>query len=526
MRLWPSKKGPPTAMPIKFPVDIAEYACIQTFSDFTSHSVISRRMMVCAPSKVVKCGSPKVAQRPGFTVVIEVPVPGGANGVDGMRGVLSHGWLQHAVTWESTELCNASTACFRRKTSWVSARRASSSSGSSSGAGSSGAGVGVGAGVAVLAVPSSGVASGCRTGPSAVSATGVRCARLNSPDFVWMSTTPASRPALLCRGGAAAAAQEPPIVTVQRTARAFFWQSPGGVTPYFVALALLRLPHKPGITSVQFRLLLALGALPAMVVSLASIREMRQMKAAHTTVEAPPPAGGLQSALTDARHWKSLIGTAGTWALFDVAYYGTVIFTPMILSQVFGPKQTLTSLSIRSALVGAVGILGVSTGIFLLPRLGAKALSTIGLAISGVLFLALMVLFQFRSGWSGALFGLLCALVFVLQAAPNVATFVLPVLAFPPEVRSTFHGLSSASAKVGAMVGSFVFPVINDHGGVAAVMGTQAAICFAAALLSHCCLKSDVDHLALCHDDEENSNLSETASGSSSVSSLVDESPE
>ena len=54
--------------------------------------------------------------------------------------------------------------------------------------------------------------------------------------------------------------------------------------------------------------------------------------------------------------------------------------------------------------------------------------------------------------YHATLFNLLCLVYFVLYMGPNVATYVLPVLSFPADVLSTFHGLSSAAAKIGAMV--------------------------------------------------------------------------
>jgi len=101
-----------------------------------------------------------------------------------------------------------------------------------------------------------------------------------------------------------------------------------------------------------------------------------------------------------------------------------------------------------------------------------------------------MLVFEFRPAWHGTIFFVLCLLFFVLYSGPNVATFVLPVISYPSEVRSTFHGLSAAAAKIGAMAGSLLFPVIDDALGTTAVMATQALICAAGALLSHYCLRS------------------------------------
>merc|ERR1712032_711849 len=195
-------------------------------------------------------------------------------------------------------------------------------------------------------------------------------------------------------------------------------------------------------------------------------------------------------ALRDVKHWRKLIGTAGTWFLFDVAFYGTAIFTPNILENVFGAQQTLGGLAWRAAFMNSLGILGSATGLLALPRMGAKAMNTVGLACGGILFVICMLLFEFLPAWHGTIFFVLCLLFFVLNSGPNVATYILPVISYPDEVRSTFHGLSAAAAKIGAMAGSLLFPTIYNVAGNTGVMATQALICAAGALLSHFCLQN------------------------------------
>lgn len=277
---------------------------------------------------------------------------------------------------------------------------------------------------------------------------------------------------------------------VASAARAFFWQGPGSCAPYVLALLLLRLPRTAGVTSLQFRILLGAGALPALVVLVASLRE-----SAAPGGQAPASRherGKLREALRNTRYRKALVGTAGTWFLFDVAFYGTVIFSPSILAHVFGARQSLTSLAGHAVLMSAVGILGTLGGIVALAYLGAKGLNTIGLACAALLFLCFALVFTLQPERHNVLFVLLCLLFFVLYSGPNVATYVLPVVSFPQDVRSTFAGISAAAAKVGAIVGALVFPVVDEVYGVPTVMFMQALICFAGACLSHFCLEDSL----------------------------------
>jgi len=135
-------------------------------------------------------------------------------------------------------------------------------------------------------------------------------------------------------------------------------------------------------------------------------------------------------------------------------------------------------------------ILGTGTGIFILQRIGAKMLNTAGLFVSAGIFALFGGLMLLAPQQHWMLFILLCMLFFFL-GWPNVATFVLPVIAYPQNVRATFHGISAAAAKAGAVVGAVLFPIIDHYCGKTTVMVAQAGVCAAGALLSHLCLEKE-----------------------------------
>ncbi|KAM0066956.1 Low affinity inorganic phosphate transporter 3 [Helianthus debilis subsp. tardiflorus] len=61
---------------------------------------------------------------------------------------------------------------------------------------------------------------------------------------------------------------------------------------------------------------------------------------------------------------------------------------------------------------------------------------------------------------------------FFANFGPNATTFVVPAEIFPARLRSTCHGISAASGKLGAILGAFGFlylaqnkdPAKADHG--------------------------------------------------------------
>lgn len=73
-----------------------------------------------------------------------------------------------------------------------------------------------------------------------------------------------------------------------------------------------------------------------------------------------------------------------------------------------------------------------------------------------------------------------------------MATFVAPVDAFPAALRGTFHGLSAASGKAGAVLGAFLFPLVvrasGAQAGTATVIFLQVAVNAAGAALAWRCL--------------------------------------
>ncbi|CAE8646043.1 unnamed protein product [Polarella glacialis] len=195
-------------------------------------------------------------------------------------------------------------------------------------------------------------------------------------------------------------------------------------------------------------------------------------------------------ALRDPDHWWTLIGTAGTWFFFDVAFYGTVIFSPTILAHIFGPGASLMDICLKASFLGGLAIVGTLTGIRALSSVGPKALSVGGLTLAALIFSALLAVVHLLPDCKYLMFALLCSLYFVLYAFPNLATYVQPVVSFPPEVRSTFHGLSSAAAKLGAMAGALLFPIVDRHLGLSAVLAIQAVVCASGALVAYIFLES------------------------------------
>ena len=67
-----------------------------------------------------------------------------------------------------------------------------------------------------------------------------------------------------------------------------------------------------------------------------------------------------------------------------------------------------------------------------------------------------------------------------------MTTFVLPSEVFPVSVRTTGHGLAAGIGKLGAFVGVFLVPVLQDHiglRGLLVVAGASAVLGFSITTL-------------------------------------------
>jgi PHS family inorganic phosphate transporter-like MFS transporter len=81
---------------------------------------------------------------------------------------------------------------------------------------------------------------------------------------------------------------------------------------------------------------------------------------------------------------------------------------------------------------------------------------------------------------------MLCFLMFALNFGANVGTFILPAERAPAHLRATFHGVSAAAGKVGALVAVAIQqPITDSAGGLAAVCFEHVAVAVIGALVSH-----------------------------------------
>jgi MFS family permease len=282
----------------------------------------------------------------------------------------------------------------------------------------------------------------------------------------------------------------------------FSMQALGLIVGPLVALALL----ESGVShNVTWRLLLGLGALPAAGVLwlrtlmpesprfVAEVRGNAERAAAELeafsagvasaraasaggasgpgTAAGPTGApragahGRLLELLRDPRMIRLLLGTAGSWLLFDYAYYGNTLSLPTILKEVSPTASVTTQLIWSLAIFLVFALPGYVLAFSYMDRIGHRTLQFIGFGVMAGAFTILGVVPALTAHVAPflAIFGV--SYLFI-EFGPNMTTFVLPSELFPVRARTTGHGISAGVGKLGAFVGVFLVPRLETSIGL------------------------------------------------------------
>lgn len=265
----------------------------------------------------------------------------------------------------------------------------------------------------------------------------------------------------------------------------FSTQALGLIVGPLAALALLGSGAGDNLT---WRLLLGLGAIPAMAVvwlqrGLPESTRFTAARAAAPAARTSAPRTGLKELLTSRRFLTLLAGTAGCWFLLDYAYYGNTISTPQIVSLISPHASDSATIAIELAIFVVAALPGYILAITKMDRIGHRRLQLIGFVMMGVCFAVIGLV----PGMTTMVIPFLLAYgvsYFFSEFGPNVTTFVLPGEVFPASVRATGHGIAAGTGKLGAFIGVFLFPILQHSLGLRGTLLLTGGISVLGALLT------------------------------------------
>ncbi len=281
----------------------------------------------------------------------------------------------------------------------------------------------------------------------------------------------------------------------------FLAQAAGLVMGPMIALTLLA----AGVNhDLAWRIMLGLGALPAAAVIYIrrtlpeSPRWLARVKGDTETASRQLASFSLGTAIATApdkqikqplsRYLLTLLGTAGTWFLFDYAYYGNTISTPLIMTHIAPHADVIKSTAMSLIVFAVAAVPGYILSVLTIDKVGHKTLQMIGFFMMGLMFLligAFPILTESISVFL-ILYGLS---YFFAEYGPNTTTFVLPAELFPVNLRTTGHGISAGTAKVGAFIGAFIFPILLHKYGLHGTLMITFFFSLAGLLLTAFCIK-------------------------------------
>lgn len=191
------------------------------------------------------------------------------------------------------------------------------------------------------------------------------------------------------------------------------------------------------------------------------------------------------------KYWIIILGTAGSWFLFDMAFYGTSVNSGLILQQIgYGKvvgdiKATIFNIAVGNAiLAGIFAIPGYWIAVGLVDRVGRKALQWIGFTAMAVVY------FAFAINYVGIkndvlLFISLYGLSYLFgNIGPNSTTFILPTELFPTQLRTTGHGIAASFGKLGAGIFTFLEPILYVISGPSTVFALLSLFSVVAVILT------------------------------------------
>ncbi|HZE04035.1 MAG TPA: MFS transporter [Solirubrobacteraceae bacterium] len=280
----------------------------------------------------------------------------------------------------------------------------------------------------------------------------------------------------------------------------FAMQAAGLIVGPLIAVLLLAAGVSHDLT---WRLLLGLGAIPGLAVyylrrqihetprfalaggDLAEAEAAIAEATGHDHVPAPagessarqrqPLLGGLAVLLTTPKLLRWIVGASAAWFMMDFAYYGNTIASPAII-KLLSPHASLEHSTLITLLIFVLAAApGYFVAIALIDRIGRKSIQSLGFFVMALMF-GLIALIPSASTTASTFVILFGISYFFTEFGPNTTTFVYPAEIFPVQLRTSGHGIAAATGKMGAFVGTFLFPQMLASWGIRGAEGVAAGV--------------------------------------------------
>ncbi|KAG0705715.1 major facilitator superfamily domain-containing protein [Suillus ampliporus] len=172
------------------------------------------------------------------------------------------------------------------------------------------------------------------------------------------------------------------------------------------------------------------------------------------------------------RYWRGLLGISLAWFIYDFITYPFGLYSSTITDTITGGTSSLTIVFGWSVVINLFYIPGTVAGAFFVDIMGPKTTMITGLLAQAVIGFIMSGLYTQLSQHVGAFAVVYGIFLSFGEFGPGNCVGVLAGKSGPTAVRGQYYGTAAAVGKVGAFVGTWVFPlIIDDFGGPSSAKG-------------------------------------------------------
>lgn len=291
-----------------------------------------------------------------------------------------------------------------------------------------------------------------------------------------------------------AAAEASYLLPEKKRNRYFIWFTNfmidfGFVVAAFVPLVLVWICGEDHLTPV-WRITIGLGALPPLSLFFMRLKFKESERFKESKFQDHPPYW-----LVFKFYWFRTSVISILWFIYDFSAYSFGTFSALIIDSIIGGKPPLTKTLGWNVVFNLFYLPGAFCGAYFADYLGPRNTLSFFLVIQGIIgFIMAAELEHLKKHIGGfvVIYGIFTTLGEV-SGGNNIGCIASKSNATP--VKGQVYAISAAIGKVGAFVGSYIFPiVIKNAGGIDTTSGLQApywvssSLCIFAATLSYFCL--------------------------------------
>ncbi|PHH59987.1 hypothetical protein CDD81_2221 [Ophiocordyceps australis] len=246
----------------------------------------------------------------------------------------------------------------------------------------------------------------------------------------------------------------------------------GAFIPYVIAAAA-----KNSHYDTIWRTSLAIGVLFPIVLLLMRLRLKEPEEFARESMRRKTPY-----LLVLRFYWFRLFCVSLIWFLYDFSIYAFGIYSSSILSGLYGDDAPLTTIFGWNTVINVFYLPGTILGAWVSDKLGPKNTLIIGVcaqSIIGYIMAAVYAHISTRIALFAVIYGLFLTLG---ELGPGNNIGLLAAKTCATGVRGRYYGIAAAIGKIGAFVGTLVFPYIQAAGGKDTVQSAQYPFWVASSL--------------------------------------------